>query len=275
MPDLQYFEFEGCRFAYRIEGDGPPLVIIQGVGAQGTGYNPQIETLKNHYTCLSFDNRGIGASLPAANEITVPQMARDSLALMDHAGFTSAHIIGHSLGGLISLELALQSKPRVRSLTLLNTFANGADGSRMTLRILWIGLRLRLGTRKMRRKAFLELVVPPGEESTEEVAALMTRVLGHDVGDLPDISNQQLAAMSRHDVTSRLGELSGIPTLVISGEKDPIARPSSGRAIAAGIPGAQYVEFKGASHSLPILQAERCAAVTLEHLAVAERKWTA
>src|ERR1700722_1852084 len=107
VSQLQTFEFDGCRFAYGVDGQGPPLVMIQGVGAHGTAYNPQVEILKAHYTCLTFDNRGIGASQPAARKLTVNQMARDSLALMDHLGWGSAHIVGHSLGGLISLELAL------------------------------------------------------------------------------------------------------------------------------------------------------------------------
>ena len=66
--------------------------------------------------------------------------------------------------------------------------------------------------------------------------------------------------------------MSGIPTLVISSEFDLIAPPSSGKAIAAGIPGARYVEIENASHAFPILQPERCAALIEEHLAAAERK---
>jgi pimeloyl-ACP methyl ester carboxylesterase len=276
MDPVQSFEFEGCKFAYRVEGAGPPLIMIQGVGAHGVAYNPQVEILKSQYTCVTFDNRGIGASQPVGKELTVKQMARDSLALLDHLGWTSAHVVGHSLGGLISLELALLAKPRVRSLTLLNTFANGADARRFNLRIIWIGLRLRFGTRKIRRKAFLELVMAQGEEKAaadaEAITELMGRVFGHDIADLPAISDTQLAAMGAHDVTTRLGELSGIPTLVISSEFDLIAPPSSGRAIAAGIPGARYVEIENASHAFPILQAERCAALIEEHLAAAERK---
>jgi pimeloyl-ACP methyl ester carboxylesterase len=276
MDPLQSFEFEGCKFAWRIEGAGPPLIMIQGVGAHGVAYNPIVEILKAQYTCLTFDNRGIGASQPVGKKLSVKQMARDSLALIDHVGWRSAHVVGHSLGGLISMELALISKERVRSLTLLNTFANGAHARRLNLRIMWIGLRLRFGTRSMRRKAFLELVMAKGKEKAgadaNALAELMSRVFGHDVADLPAISDTQLAAMGAHDVTPRLAELSGIPTLVISGQYDLIAPPSSGRAIAAGIPGARYVEIENASHAFPILQAERCAALIMEHLAVAERQ---
>jgi len=303
MPSIETLEFQGCRLAWRIEGAGPPLLMIQGVGAYGTAPNPLLELLKKHYTCLSFDNRGIGASQPAGMRLTGPldpvdsrsgqlildkvcmrlrqwsgglsltvdQMAADALALMDHAGWASAHIVGHSLGGLIALEIALTAKTRVRSLTLLCTFARGADGTRTTPRLLWIGLRVRYGSRRMRRRAFMELVLPPGQGYPDELAQRLSGILGHDIADLPPISNRQLAAMGRHDVTRRLGELSGIPTLVISAENDPIARPSSGKAIATGIAGAKYIEVPGASHSFPILEPERCGDLVLEHLAGAER----
>jgi pimeloyl-ACP methyl ester carboxylesterase len=266
MAQLHRFEFEGCRFAWRVEGEGPPLVMIQGVGAHGTAYNPITEILQRQYQCMTFDNRGIGESQPAGKAITVNQLARDTLALIDNAGWSSVHLVGHSLGGLISLEIALIAKARVRSLTLLNTFANGADANRMTPRLLWIGLRLRFGWLRMRRNAFMELVLTPGQERSEKLLKKMERVFGHDIGDLPEISDAQLAAMGNHNVTDRLGELAGIPTLIVSGEKDLIARPSSGRAIAAGIPGATYVEIAGGSHAFPILEPERCADLILEHL---------
>jgi pimeloyl-ACP methyl ester carboxylesterase len=203
---------------------------------------------------------------------TVEQMAADALALMDNARWASAHIVGHSMGGLIALQLALAAKPRVRSLSLLCTFARGADGTRMTPRLLWIGLRIRFGSRHTRRRAFMELVLPPGEGYPDDVAERLSTILGHDIADMPPIAGLQLAAMREADLTRRLGELSGIPALVLSAEKDLIARPSSGRAIAAGIPGARYIEIQGASHSFPILEPERCAALLLEHLADAERR---
>jgi pimeloyl-ACP methyl ester carboxylesterase len=274
---LQTLVFQGCPLAYRIAGEGPPLVMIQGVGAYGTVANPQVDILEPHYTCLTFDNRGIGASVPADGPLTVEQMAKDTLALMDHAGWDSAHLVGHSLGGLIALHTALTAKRRMRSLTLLCTFARGADATRLTPALLWISLRVRFGGRRMRRRAFIDLVVPPDKRQghSEDLAQRISKILGHDIGDLPAITDRQMAAMRKHDVTTRLGELAGIPTLVVSAEKDLIAPPSSGRVIAAGIPGARYIEIAGASHSFPILEPERCGALTLAHLAEAERRYLA
>ena len=276
MAKLQFFDFEGCRLAYRLAGEGPPLLMIQGVGAYGvSGWNPQTAILQNHYTCLTMDNRGLGASQPpGVDRLSVEQMTADSLAVIDHVGWESAHVVGHSLGGLISMQLALIARSRVRSLALLCTFARGADAMRLEPRLLWILLRLRFGPRALRRQAFLELVLSPGQMKTnsDRFAERLSRVLGHDIADLPAFSGQQLNAMKHHDLSARLGELSGIPTLVISGEMDRIARPEFGRAIATGIGGARYMEFSGAGHALPVLETERCSVALLQHLADAERQ---
>lgn len=275
MRPVQTVEFRGCRFAYRIDGSGPPVLMIQGVGAHGLGWNPLTEILKE-FTWLVFDNRGIGASQPAAMPLSVEQMAADALAIMDHAGWATAHIVGHSLGGLIALQLALMAKPRVRSLSLLCTFPRGDEATHMTLALVWIMLRIRFGPRRLRRNAFLELVLPPRRTKRypDNIADRISAVLGHDVADMPPIVNDQLAAMRRHDVTPHLHELSGIPTLVVSGEMDIIARPSLGRAIAEGIPGSGYIEIPGGSHAFPVLEPERCSDLLFEHLSGAERVYT-
>jgi len=247
--------------------------MIQGVGAHGLGWNPLMDILKEQFTWLTFDNRGIGASQPAAQPLSIELMAADSLAIMEHAGWASAHIVGHSMGGLIALQLALMAKPRVRSLSLLCTFPRGEAAMHMTLKLVWIMLRIRFGPRPLRRKAFLELVLPPRRTKRypDDIADRISDVLGHDVADFPPSVNDQLAAMRLCDLTPRLQELAGIPTLVVSGEKDIIARPSLGRAIAEGIPGSDYIEIPGASHAFPVLEPERCSDLLWEHLAVAER----
>ena len=67
----------------------------------------------------------------------------------------------------------------------------------------------------------------------------------------------------------RVEALRDLPTLVVSGELDRIARPESGRALAAAIPGARYVEHTGAGHAVPAYGPEPIHAILLEHLAAA------
>jgi pimeloyl-ACP methyl ester carboxylesterase len=272
-PEIRTLEHRGCRLAYEVRGDGPPVLLIQGVGVAGSGWKPQVDALSARFRCLSFDNRGMGMSQPISERLTVERMADDARALMDAEGWESAHVVGHSLGGPVALALALADPARVRSLSLLCTFARGRDATRLTAFMLWVGMRTRIGTRRMRRHAFLQLVMPPSALAAEDrdaLAAKLAPLFGHDLADQPPVAMKQLAALRAYDATPRLSELAGIPTLVVSAEHDPIAPPASGRALAAGISGARFVQFAGASHGLPIHRAAEVNALLLDHLAAAE-----
>jgi pimeloyl-ACP methyl ester carboxylesterase len=244
------------------------VLFIQGVGVHGDGWLPQVEALAPRYRCLTFDNRGIGQSQPVGDPVTVEQMAEDARVLMDAQGWPSAHVVGHSLGGLVALHLALSARERVRSLSLLCTFANGRKVAPLTPRMIWLGLRTQIGTRRMRRNAFLRLILPASAlagEDRDALAVRMATLFGHDLGEQPPIVPTQLKAMRASDATPRLGELAGLPTLVASAVHDPIAPPKLGRAIAAGVLGARYVDFADASHGLPITHAEKVNALLAEH----------
>lgn len=256
---MAFLQRADTKLYHEIAGSGAPLLLIQGVGACGEAWRPQVEGLRGEFQTLLFDNRGLGRSLPNTGPVSIPAMAEDARALMDEAGWESAHVVGHSMGGLIAQQLALDAPGRVRSLALLCTFSKGPEAARVTPWVLWMTLRTRLGSRAMRRKAFLEMLFPPGYLRTVdsgECAERVAKLVGRDLADSPPILMKQVMAMGRHDVAKKLGSLAGIPTLVVSGEKDPIAPPLFGRALAAAIPGAQFEEMKGASHGLTIDRAK-------------------
>lgn len=270
MPSLEH---RGCRLSYEVRGDGPPVLFIQGVGVHGGGWKPQVDTLSDRYRCLTFDNRGMAASQPLGAPLSVEQMADDALALMDAQGWRSAHLVGHSMGGPIALQIALAFRDRVRSLALLCTFARGTDATKLSLWMLWVGLRTRIGPRRLRRRAFLQIIMPPGEPPAVERDALAERLaplFGHDLADQPPVAMKQLAALRRYDATARLAELTGLPTLVVSAAHDRIAPPRCGRDLAASIPGATYVEIPDAAHGVPLHKADRINVLLSEHLAKAE-----
>jgi pimeloyl-ACP methyl ester carboxylesterase len=276
-PPLAH-EHLGCRLAYRLGGraGGPPVLFVQGVGVHGDGWRPQVDGLGDRFSCLTFDNRGMAASQPIGTAaVPVGQMAADALALMDAVGWPSAHLVGHSLGGLVALQLALAAKARVRSLSLLCTFADGRIPTRLTPWMLWVGARTRIGTRRQRRRAFLRLVLPPTEwaalADTDAAAAELAPLFGHDLADSPPVVMKQFAAMKACDLTPRLGELAGVSTLVVSAAHDRIAPPAAGRAIAAAVSGARYVEVADASHGLPIRHAGRVNGWLADHVEAAER----
>lgn len=111
MPAFDSF---GCRFQYDVVGAGPPVVFIQATGVHGAGWAPRTTALRQEFACLSFDHRGMGASQPTGARVTIAQLAQDTLAFMDVQGWASAHVVGHSLSGLVALEVALTARSRVR-----------------------------------------------------------------------------------------------------------------------------------------------------------------
>lgn len=257
--------------AWESRGSGPAVLWIQGVGVHGGGWMPQVEALAPRRRCLTFDHRGVGKSFAPRARITIGSMVDDALAVLDAAGEPSAHVVGHSLGGLVALGLAVLAPERVRSLALLCTFANGREGG-SSARMMWIGLRTRVGTRAMRRRAFLEIVLPPATRARGDLegwAERLAPLFGHDLADHPAVEMRQLAAMRACDQTPWLAKI-GAPALVVSARHDPIAPPELGRKLAAGLAESRYVELADAAHGAPIEHAERVNALIEEHLSAAE-----
>ena len=255
MPKLTLSETE---LAYEVAGTGEPVLLIQGVGAAGSAWKPQVEGLSFGCRMASFDNRGLRNSNPCRGPIRIEAMAEDAAALMDALGWESAHVVGHSMGGVIAQELALNHRRRVRSLALLCTFSRGRDAARVTPWVLWMSLRTRVGTRRLRRNAFLDMLLPRAVLAKADRGVLAREygdLLGRDLADSPPVLMKQVRALAGHDASGRLAELAGVPTLVLSGDQDPIAKPAYGRDLARRIPGATFELFTETSHGLPIHRA--------------------
>jgi aminoacrylate hydrolase len=258
----------GARIAYQKQGQGPAVLLIQGVGLIGNGWLPQVQGLADRFTLITFDNRGIGGSEITSGELTIETMATDALAIMDQEQIESFHVVGHSMGGVIAQQVALSAPDRIKSLSLLCTFARGKQATRLTLPILWLGLRSRIGSRVARRNAFLEIIMPSNYLRTSnkgQLAEELAPLFGHDLADQPPIVMKQLRALSRYDRRTDLAGLKSIPTLVLSATEDKIALPEYGRELAACIPGARFVEISDAGHGVPIQLASEVNALLAAH----------
>jgi pimeloyl-ACP methyl ester carboxylesterase len=267
---MPFLDTPTARLHYTREGNGPPVLLVQGIGVVGEGWRPQIDGLSKAFTTVAFDNRGFGRSTIGEGTLSIEAMAADAIALMDASGFDTFHVAGHSMGGVIAQEIALRVPARVRSLALLCTFARGKDGAAMTLPMLITSLRMRIGTRAMRRNAFLELIMPARYLRETDRAALAGRLaplFGYDLANQPMFVMQQLKAMARYDAGPRLAQLSSIPTIVVSATEDRVAPPANGRALAAAIPGSRYVELADAGHGVTIHRAGEITALLSDHFA--------
>ena len=255
------------RIRYSRAGAGSPVMLVQGAGVVGEGWRPQVEALSDRHTLIAFDNRGIGAST-FQGALSIEAMAEDALAIADAEGIECFHLAGHSMGGLIAQQIALTSPHRILSLSFLCTFLRGREAARVTPAILVSALRMHVGTRAMRRRAFMRLVMPDAYlQQTDQVklAEDLGALLGRDLADQPSIVMKQLRAMSRFDVSARLQQLAAIPTLVVSAALDRIALAKYGRSLATAIPGARYVEIDDAGHAVTIQRADVINQLLSEH----------
>jgi aminoacrylate hydrolase len=206
---MRSLNHHGATLHYELHGAaGEPVLLIQGVGVIGNGWKPQVDGLSASHRLLTFDNRGIGQStLAKGAPFSIEQMADDARALMDAAGWDSAHVVGHSMGGVIAQRLALTHPKRVRSLALLCTVARGKDAVRMTPQMMWTALRTSLGPKAARRRAFLELIYPKPFLVTADCTALaaeLAPLFGHDLATQPPIAMKQAMALRRHDCSGEL-----------------------------------------------------------------------
>ncbi len=109
-------------------GDGPPVLLIMGLGMNATGWWRTVPVLAEAgLRVISFDNRGVGRSDRMPGPYTVAEMADDAVAVLDEAGLDRAHVYGISLGGMIAQEVALRHRRRVDALVLGATTAGGAE----------------------------------------------------------------------------------------------------------------------------------------------------
>src|SRR3990172_4638197 len=107
------------KMEYYVEGSGPPLLLIMGLGGQSSSWGePLLAGLQKQYTTVRFSNRGTGATDKPSAGFTVPQMAEDAAGLMRGIGIEKAHVFGISMGGMIAQELVLNHPEQVQGLVL-------------------------------------------------------------------------------------------------------------------------------------------------------------
>jgi 3-oxoadipate enol-lactonase len=271
MPTLST---RGARVSYSRTGTGPAVLMIQGVGAIGNVWRPQVEALQDRFSVITFDNRGIGASTIEDGLLTVEAMANDALAILEAEGIDRCHVVGHSMGGLIAMQLALTAPAGVSSLALLCTFPDGPSGARPKPGMIGTALRTRIGTRRMRRRAFLEMIISREgmrRGDPERLAAYMSELFERDLADQPPIIMRQLRAMGRFNPSRELRSLATVRTRVVSGQEDRIATPACGRKLASAIPGSTYVELPNAGHAVPIESPPVINRLLIEHITEASR----
>ncbi len=107
------------KLHYKISGEGSPLIILHGLFGTLENWGGQIAAFKEHYQVISVDLRNHGRS-PHSDEMNYPVMADDIIELMDDLSLETAHILGHSMGGKVAMQIALQHPERIIKLVVVD-----------------------------------------------------------------------------------------------------------------------------------------------------------
>ena len=255
---------DGARIAWSSDGDdsAPPVLLVMGLAYPAAMWWRLVPSLSERYRVLRVDNRGAGLTgdVPGA-PYTVETMAADCLAVLDEAGADAAQVVGISMGGLISQEIALTHPERVRSLCLVATHAGTAHAVWDAEALAMLGNRGEMTVEEAAEMSLPFNYAPSTpRERIEEDWAVRLPLAASPQGYL-----NQLAGASQWSGLPRLSAITA-PTLVVHGEIDRLVPADNGRMLADAIPGAELAIVPDANHILMTDQPEQVQKVLLDWL---------
>jgi len=124
---MPYVVSRDAKIYYEVMGEGPPLILVEGLGYAMWMWIMQRDDLSKDLKLIMFDNRGVGKSDKPSYPYTMDLFAEDLKAVLDACGIEKAHILGVSMGGMIVQQFSLKYPSRVRSLILVATHHGGKD----------------------------------------------------------------------------------------------------------------------------------------------------
>ena len=260
---VKHVEVDGVDVAWVDSGgDGPPLVLIHGLSSYLSFWEYQIPYFASQgYRVIALDLPGYGQSGRPDAPCTPPWYAGLVSDFMDEVGVPRAVVMGHSMGGQISLTLALDHPEKVDALVLSAPagIERFSEGSARFLQDYWTESRALETTEEELRYTFTRVVFARVDDGVERLLEERVRLQRSPEFRGTSVAvSRSIRGMLRYPVADRLGEIR-VPTLVVYGTDDrmipnPIVnggRTSTiGRQAQAAIPGSELVMVPGAGHTV-------------------------
>jgi 3-oxoadipate enol-lactonase len=246
---------------YLDEGSGPLVVLLHPLAEAGELWRRLIDDLTPLFRVVAPDARGHGASKWDGEQFSVPDLADDVAALVDHFGAGSARVAALSMGGCTAVALAVRHPGLVHSLVLAGATADYGPGKAAT----W------------GERAEKAVTVPREKQLAFQVDRWFSpRFLEQDPAEVERVSriftetaSQAHAAACRalgaYDDSARLGEITA-PTLVLVGEDDYATPPAMAEALHAGIASSRLQVLPEVRH-LSLVESPQARVLAREHLA--------
>jgi len=246
----RYLPVEGTRIRYIDAGRGAPVVFLHGLGASMYAWRKNLGAVAAAgFRVIAFDNRGFGLSDKPPGPYDNAAYARLASALMDSLGLSDAVLVGHSMGGAIAAEVAIEYPQRVRGLVLIASAGLGAREPLLFRVARWpvlgpavLAFRGRGLTARLLKSTFFD----PGKVTEADVDQYYAPVA------LPDYGRALRGALRHFRFDALGGRLDRIaaPTLVLWGEEDRWAPLGLGRALAGGITRSAFLSVPHAGHAV-------------------------
>jgi 3-oxoadipate enol-lactonase/4-carboxymuconolactone decarboxylase len=248
---------------HRVQGPAgaPALLLIHPLGGNLQIWQPLMPQLRQHFRVIRYDQRGHGASPMLPGPCTIEALASDALTLLDHLNVRRAHVCGTSLGGMVSLWLAVHAKTRVDRLALICTSAQLGPTEAWRERAALVRAQ---GTRAVAQAAVARWFTSGFAKREPERIAQLIRMVeatsseGYAAG---------CEAIANWDIRAELPQIDA-PTWIAAGAEDPATPPAHAYLIGAGVARAEVAVIRDAAH---LALAERPALVSrllLDHLLV-------
>jgi pimeloyl-ACP methyl ester carboxylesterase len=255
MPHVQLNDF---KMHYMECGAGPEAVVfVHGWVSTHRWWQATLDRLPPRLHAYAIDLRGAGESEQVEAGHTFQQYADDLQQLVEALGLERFTLVGHSMGGQIALQYALDHQDRLKAMVLVDPVA--ASGNKIDPGIVeWC--------KTVQGQPEGQRVIVQGAIPTPIASGLMDQLVADAAAWGPAIYNETLAEMARFNVAGRLGEIK-VPTLVTWADKDTSVPFPSIAEIYSGIPGCGLEVWHGVGHSGPIEAPDRFAALLQQFMA--------
>ena len=239
---------------YTIDGQGPHLFLIHGIGARRSVWANVVAQLKERFTCISYDLRGHGESPIPESQFGLDDLVDDLESLRFKLGVEQAHVVGHSLGGMIGPAYARRYPNRVLSLGLLSTaaFRTSDDSAKVKSVVMSMrenGVSQALGA--LTARWFTDGFAADHPNVIELRKKQVTETPGDVFLNVFDIYANTEMSPWLHEITA--------PSLVLTGELDGGCNPRLNMQIADAMPSSELVVLEGLKHAILIEAPDRVA----------------
>ena len=250
-----------AQSAYSVEGEGPALFLIHGIGASRGSFAGLVPHLRKQFRCISYDLRGHGVSPTPRPPYTLQELVEDLEALRAELGIEKAHIAGHSLGGMIGPAYARKYGQHVLTLGLYSTAAfRTADDS----------AKVKGVVAAMRAKGIPQVLETLKDrwftpEFAERRPDVIERRMKQVIETDPEVFLSVFDIYAETEMAPWLHEIRQ-PCLVLTGENDGGCNPRLNKQIAAALPNSELIILPVLRHAILLEAADQVAPPVLDFL---------